>query len=625
VCAEFASQCDSGDLLEGRGAMGPELHTPNTLLASMCPDGDEGWYHFDGSLERLKVVRDDGTPLAGGKQVRIEATFYAGLFGEVEQLDLYSAANAQAPDWKYIGPVPPLDYGLTTVSTRFILPPGNVQAIRGVYRSTGSASPCAVGASNDHDDLVFWVGQELDTVPPNASLTTPAPGTTLKGTVRLSAAASDNFGVSRVEFYSGGTLLASTASEPFSFSWNTLPVPNGSTTLSVRAYDAVGQVGTSASVPVTIDNDMTPPTIGFTAPAEGATVRDTVTLSVTATDNVRVTRVDFYVGSTKLGSDTTSPFSYSWSTRSFANGPHTLRAVAFDAANNSASTERTATVENDEEPPSVALTQPTSGQTLRGTVTLAATASDNVGVSRVAFFVDGVQVSSDTTAPYSYSYNTRLKANGTWTLLAKAYDARGNEGRSEEVLVRFDNDFTPPTVTVLSPREGETLMGTLNVTAEAHDDEGVTRVALFLDGAQVALASTSPFALSYNTRNKPNGVKVLTVKAYDAVSNVGTSQELHVTFDNDLVLPTAGIVSPASNAAVSGTVTIEAAASDDRGIERVEFYVAGVLKGTDTTAPYTYAWDTSKSSTGTASLTVKAWDVGGNSKTSSAVQVKVVR
>ncbi|SEU34795.1 Ig-like domain-containing protein [Stigmatella erecta] len=624
VCAELASQCDSMDLLVGRGAMGPEPHTPNTL-AGACPDGDEGWYQFDGSLERLKVEREDGTPFAAGKQVRIVASFYSGLFGAVERLELYSAANAQAPDWKLIGPVLPLDYGLNTVATRFILPPGGVQAIRGVYRSSGEAGPCVVGASNDHDDLVFWVGSEPDTAPPTATLTAPAAGTALKGTVKLTAAAADNFGVTHVEFYADGTLLASTATEPFSFSWNTSRVPNGATTLSVRAYDAVGQVGTSAPVAVTVENDTTPPTVGFTAPAEGADVRDTVSLAVTATDNVKVTRVDFFVGATRLGSDTAAPFSYSWSTRTTANGPYTLRATAFDAAGNSATAERTVSVANDEEPPSVVLTQPGEAQTLQGMVSLAATASDNLGVSRVAFFLDGVQVASDASAPYTYNYNTRLKANGTWTLQARAYDARGNEGRSEEVRVRFDNDFTPPTVTLTSPGQGETLMGTVTFAADASDGEGVARVSFFLDGVQLGQDTSPPFTLSYNTRNKPNGVKVLTAKAYDAVSNVGTSQELRVTFDNDFVLPTTSILAPTANAAVSGTVTIEAAAGDDRGLERVEFFIGGVLKGTVTTAPYTFAWDTAKSAAGTVQLMTKAWDTAGNSKSSTAVPVKVVR
>ncbi|EAU64167.1 Ig-like domain-containing protein [Stigmatella aurantiaca] len=491
-CAVVTSQCDSAGLLVGRGAMGPETHAPNTLL-SACPDGDEGWYQFDGSLERLKVVRQDGTLFAAGKQVNIETTFYAGLFGEVERLDLYSASNIHAPDWRYITTVMPVDYGLNTLSTRFILPGGSEQVIRAVYRTTGNPGPCVVGPMNDHDDLVFMVGEEQDTVPPTAKLTAPAAGATLKGTVKLTATASDNFGVTHVEFYAGSTFLAATSTEPFAFSWNTALVPNGPTQLSVRAYDAVGLVGSSAPITVTLDNDLTPPEVSFTAPAAGAVVKDSVTLSVTATDNVRVARVEFYKDDTKLGSDTTAPYSYTWSTRSSANGPYTLSAKAFDAAGNVGTAVRTVTVENDYVPPTASLTSPVASQSVKGTVTFTASASDNVGVVRVAFFIDGVQAGSDSTAPYSLSYNTRLKANGVRLLQAKAYDAMGNEGESEPVSVTFDNDLTPPTVVLTSPGEGETLTGTVTFTADASDNVGISWVSFCIDGSQLATDSTPPF------------------------------------------------------------------------------------------------------------------------------------
>ncbi|WP_050791947.1 Ig-like domain-containing protein [Stigmatella aurantiaca] len=98
-----------------------------------------------------------------------------------------------------------------------------------------------------------------------------------------------------------------------------------------------------------------------------------------------------------------------------------------------------------------------------------------------------------------------------------------------------------------------------------------------------------------------------------------------MTFDNDLTLPTTSILSPVSDATVSGTVLIEAEASDDRGVTLVEFYVGGALKGSATAPPYTYSWDTSKSAVGTVRLMTKAWDAAGNFKTSATLPVKVVR
>lgn len=80
--------------------------------------------------------------------------------------------------------------------------------------------------------------------------------------------------------------------------------------------------------------DTTAPTVSVSASTASATVGDTVTLNATASDNVGVTKVEFYRGSTKLGEDTTSPYSYSWNTTGTATGSHAITAKAYDAAGN---------------------------------------------------------------------------------------------------------------------------------------------------------------------------------------------------------------------------------------------------------------------------------------------------
>ena len=105
--------------------------------------------------------------------------------------------------------------------------------------------------------------------------------------------------------------------------------------------------------------------------------------------------MDFYVNGGLVGSDSAAPYQYSWNTTSLANGAATLRAVAFDAAGNSTqSAIVTVNVANvvvpppDTTPPTVSITSPTSGN-VSGTVTVSANASDNVGVTRVDFYVNG--------------------------------------------------------------------------------------------------------------------------------------------------------------------------------------------------------------------------------------------
>lgn len=93
------------------------------------------------------------------------------------------------------------------------------------------------------------------------------------------------------------------------------------------------------SIPFTVLNgtsstDTTAPTVTLTAPANGATVGDTVNVSASASDNVGVSKVDFYAGNTLIGSDTSGPYSIPWSTGQYANGTYTLIAKAYDMALN---------------------------------------------------------------------------------------------------------------------------------------------------------------------------------------------------------------------------------------------------------------------------------------------------
>jgi subtilisin family serine protease len=534
-CATLGDQCDSMELLAGRGSnLGPEQHQPNTLGGS-CADGEGslyGLYQFDPSLERLKVLRVDGTPFATGKEVTIQASFWASLEPGGERLDLYYAADANAPSWTYLTTLAPFSSGYQTLSATYLLPSGSLQAVRGVYRSHGVPSPCSPGEMDDHDDLVFPVGTDVDTTPPSVSLTAPASGATLKGTVTVSASASDNFGVARVDFYAGSILIGSDSSSPFSFSWDTRSVPNGAHSLSAIAFDAAGLISSPASpLAVTVNNDRTPPTVSLTAPLSGATVSGTLTLSASASDNVAVTRVEFYDGATLLGSDTTSPYSFSWNSRNGPNGSRTLTARALDAAGNSTTSAAvTVTADNDFTPPSVSLTAPSEGATLTGTVTLSATASDDRALSRVEFLAGTSVLCSDTTAPYSCSYNTRSLSNGARALTARAVDAVGNNATSAAVNVVFDNDLTAPTTFVTAPSEGAILNGTVLIEAEASDDRGiVTKVEFYLGSTLLGSDTTAPYSFSWDTTSRANGAYTLKTRAYDPAGNSAYSSTVSVT------------------------------------------------------------------------------------------------
>ncbi|MFZ2492739.1 MAG: Ig-like domain-containing protein [Thermoanaerobaculia bacterium] len=101
-----------------------------------------------------------------------------------------------------------------------------------------------------------------DTEPPSTSITAPSTGSTVSGTVAVSAGATDNIGVTQVEFYLDGALKATDSSAPYSWSWDTTTATNASHGLTSKAYDAAGNSTTSAAVNVTVSNTAPPQPVG---------------------------------------------------------------------------------------------------------------------------------------------------------------------------------------------------------------------------------------------------------------------------------------------------------------------------------------------------------------------------
>src|SRR5205823_4956772 len=135
------------------------------------------------------------------------------------------------------------------------------------------------------------------------------------------------------------------------------------------------------------------------------------------------------------------------------------------------------------------------------TVTVAATAADNVGVAGVQFRLDGNALGAeDTTAPYSISWNTATVADGVHVLTAVARDAAGNTSTAANVSVTVANaDTTPPAVSLTAPADGATVSGSVSVAASASDNVGVVGVQFQLDGTPLgAEDTTSPFSVTWD-------------------------------------------------------------------------------------------------------------------------------
>ncbi len=168
-----------------------------------------------------------------------------------------------------------------------------------------------------------------DITAPTATITAPVANSTVSGIVTIDVTATDDVGVTRVEWYLNGLCAGTNSGAPATFSWDTTGSTNGSYAVGARAYDAAGNMGSAASVTVSVQNvvpDVTAPAVAITAPAAGRIVSGIVSVDVSATDNVGVSRVEWYLNGACAGTNFNGSAAFSWDTTATANGSNTLQA-----------------------------------------------------------------------------------------------------------------------------------------------------------------------------------------------------------------------------------------------------------------------------------------------------------
>lgn len=287
--------------------------------------------------------------------------------------------------------------------------------------------------------------------------------------------------------------------------------------------------------------DTTPPTVLITNPVAGSTISAAVQLRASASDNVAVDKVLWYIDNVVQGTSFTAPDYPFWiDTTKLANGSHIIKAIAQDkTGNRSTPNEITVSIQNggvpppDTTPPTVSITSPTNGSVVTGTITVSANATDNVGVVRVEFYRDtSVLLGTDTNSPFSTPFDTMSVANGSHIITAKAYDAAGNNA-SASVTVQVNNpvpDTTPPTVQMDKPLNISdlSLPLSLQVTGTAADNVGVAKVEVTIDGGAIKQASLSPSSWNLPITIDTAGSHTVTAKAYDAANNASLPATLTI-------------------------------------------------------------------------------------------------
>jgi hypothetical protein len=272
--------------------------------------------------------------------------------------------------------------------------------------------------------------------------------------------------------------------------------------------------------------------------------------------------------------------------------------------------------------PTVSITSPANGASFitGSTVNIAATAADAGGsIASVAFFIDGVLLSTDNTAPYTASYVPTI---GSDAITAVATDNEGGQTTSTAVNITVANN-PPPSVAITAPTTGASFItgAIVNITATATDNGSVTGVEFLVDGVVISTDNTSPYTATYTSTL---GGHVLTARATDNLGLSATSAAVNITVVNN-VPPSVTLTSPLASALFTApaVVNITANVADSDGtIALVEFLVNGTVVNSTSvgSSPYSFAWT---STPGIRAFSVRATDNNGGITTSNVVTLEI--
>lgn len=314
-------------------------------------------------------------------------------------------------------------------------------------------------------------GTGPDTIAPIISMVAPINGSTIAGTgpgrtISFTADARDNRAMSKVDFQvtppSGAAFILSDVDYPYGVNWDSAGKPNGSYSVRAKAFDAAGNASQyTGNVLFTLANapqDVTKPVVTINSPVNGSTwTSGTKIFAASATDNVGVTFLSLYANNALFGNQSgPGPISRSIDYGLLPTGTTVIKATAKDSDGNLGEASVTISIGGgvDTIKPTVSVTSPINNSTVSGVVAFGAVASDNLAVDKVEFYVDNSLISSDFSSPYMANWDSKLVANGSKVLKAKAYDQAGNFAEYS-LLVNVQNAVVPAGFSICGQTVGQ--------------------------------------------------------------------------------------------------------------------------------------------------------------------------
>ncbi|MBL9190301.1 MAG: hypothetical protein JNK23_22655 [Opitutaceae bacterium] len=489
----------------------------------------------------------------------------------------------------------------------------------------------ANGFSADSNVIPISLSSSIG-VAPVVGVVSPSSGSFLAvGTATtIAGSASDADGaITAVQVFVNGASIgtATITGGTWSLAWT--PLLAGTASITAIATDNSGNAVAAPAVGVTVTDSSSP---GITLALTPAFANGTTTLPSGATRNIvatvapsagrAVVRVEFFADGTKLGEDTTAPYSFRYTAPPLAPGETSRTYVLSARATDNAGAARDVlqpllVVSPIGQPPTVNLITPANGASAvpNSPVSLA-TAATAVGgtIASVQFYVNGSptllnNVNAILAAPYTNAFTPT--AAGTYVIDAIATDDRGNTAVSNAATITAA--FATPTVVFTAPNPNATARGTpgvpltLSATATVQTGAGasILLVEFLLDGVQIGADTTAPYSISWIPTAANLGLHVLTARVTDTNSQSATSPPLTLNVANVVGSPpTVSVVATPIPAGLglqtASTVNFQATAVATGGstLSNVEIYLndisIGLAARERTTNVYRVAYDFSR-------------------------------
>jgi hypothetical protein len=452
---------------------------------------------------------------------------------------------------------------------------------------------------------------EIDNTDPSGSLTSPANGANVSGTVTVSSDSADNAGGSGV---ASGTFQYRTSpsgtwttigtpdgTAPYSASWNTTPLADGDYDLRVITADVAGNQFTSATRTVTADNHN--PTVTISSPGAYVNAADADPFAVTATspdtdiDNVEFFRCDNASTNcssgnwVSLGSDTSAPYAASWPVD--PDGNRALRAVATDNASNIGVDVINTTI--DRAAPNTSITASPNDPSSSADASFSFSSSESGSTFECK--LDGGAFAS-CTSPKGY---TGLAA-GSHTFDVRATDAAGNTDASPASHT-WTIDLTAPNTNITAAPSDPS--NNTDPSFSFTSSEGGSSFECKLDGGAFA-PCTSP----EDYTGLAAGSHTFEVRATDAAGNTDATPAAH-TWTIDLAAPTTTITASPSDPSNDADPSFSFTSSESGSTFECKLD-AGVFASCTSPKDYTGL------ASGSHTFEVRATDAAGNTDASPA-------